>query len=98
MTMMMKAGQALAGTLISLAMLAVPAAAQTPGKPGLVNPNTASESELAQLPNMTPAVAQSVVAKRPFKTPVELNRVCSIRSLRRIRRKRFMQGLSCRST
>ncbi len=75
MTMMMKAGRTLAGTLVSLAMLAVPAAAQTPGKPGLVNPNAATESEIAQLPNMTPAIAQNIVAKRPFKTPVELNRV-----------------------
>ena len=65
---------AVTGMLALLALVASPVAAQTPGKPGLVDPNTASASELAQLPNMTPAVAQVMVARRPFKTPLELNR------------------------
>lgn len=42
--------------------------------PRLVNPNTASESDLAALPSMNPARAKEMVAKRPFKTAVELNK------------------------
>jgi len=73
MTMMIRSNL-IAGMLAFLALLALPAVAQVPGKPGLVDPNRAAESELAQLPNMTPAIAQNMVARRPFKTPVELNR------------------------
>jgi DNA uptake protein ComE-like DNA-binding protein len=73
MTMINRRAGVTAGILALLA-LTLPAAAQTPGKPGLVNPNTAAESEIGQLPNMTPAIAQNMVARRPFKTPVELNR------------------------
>ena len=53
MTMDHRVAGALAGMLALLALLALSAAAQTPGKPGLVDPNTASASELEQLPNMT---------------------------------------------
>jgi DNA uptake protein ComE-like DNA-binding protein len=34
----------------------------------LVNPNTASEAELARLPHMNAALAKALVAKRPFAT------------------------------
>jgi DNA uptake protein ComE-like DNA-binding protein len=44
------------------------------GKPGLVDPNKAAESELAQLPNMNAAIAKGLVEHRPFKTVIELNR------------------------
>jgi DNA uptake protein ComE-like DNA-binding protein len=64
----------IAAMLAFLGLLALPAAAQVPGKPGLVDPNTAAQNELAQLPNMTPAIVQNMVARRPFKTPVELHR------------------------
>jgi DNA uptake protein ComE-like DNA-binding protein len=40
----------------------------------LIDPNAAAESELAQLPGMTPAVVKSMVERRPFKTVIELNR------------------------
>src|SRR5262249_8695071 len=60
-----------ASILLALfAMLASPAAAQNAS---LVDVNKASATELAALPNMTPAIAAAVVAKRPFKTIVELN-------------------------
>jgi len=68
MTMMRKA----AGVIIGVLALSALAAAQ-PAK-GLIDPNEAAESELAQLPNMTAAIARSMVEKRPFKTIVELNR------------------------
>ena len=40
----------------------------------LVDVNMAAENELQQLPSMTPAIAKGVVARRPFKTVVELNK------------------------
>jgi DNA uptake protein ComE-like DNA-binding protein len=63
-----------AGTLvlIVLALLAMPVAAQV-GK-GLVDPNMAAENELGQLPHMTPAIAQSMIARRPFATVIDLNK------------------------
>ena len=33
---------------------------------GLIDPNVASEQQLAGLPNMTPAIAKALVEKRPF--------------------------------
>ena len=53
-----------------LAPLTSPAGAQV-GK--LVDPNMASESELQPLPHMTPDIVKAMIAKRPFKTVVELN-------------------------
>jgi DNA uptake protein ComE-like DNA-binding protein len=52
-------------------LVAVAADAQ-PAK--LVDPNTAEQSALEQLPNMTPAIVKGLVERRPFKSPVELNR------------------------
>jgi DNA uptake protein ComE-like DNA-binding protein len=63
---------AIVGILALVLVLALPAAAQT-GK--LVDPNTASESDLTALPNMTPDIVKAIVAKRPFKTVVELNKL-----------------------
>ena len=54
--------------LLTLAML--PASTQT----GLLDPNTASESELQALPHMTSAIAKGLVEKRPFPTILELNK------------------------
>jgi DNA uptake protein ComE-like DNA-binding protein len=54
----------------ALAVLGFSANAQV-GK--LVDANMATESELAQLPHMTPDIVKGMVAKRPFKTVVELN-------------------------
>ncbi len=51
-----------------------PIAAQA-GKAGLLDANTASEADLAQAPQMTPALAKAVVERRPFKTVVALNAV-----------------------
>jgi DNA uptake protein ComE-like DNA-binding protein len=58
------------GGLAILAVLGSPAGAQV-GK--LVDPNMASESDLQQLPHMTPAIVKGMIEKRPFKTVVELN-------------------------
>jgi DNA uptake protein ComE-like DNA-binding protein len=68
-----RALRTLAGALALLGLLAVPADAQS-GK-GLLDPNTAAESELAQMPQMTPAIVAALVGRRPFKSVVELNKL-----------------------
>ena len=40
---------------------------------GLVDPNIASDAELAALPRLTPDVAKALVARRPFANVTELN-------------------------
>ncbi len=73
MTTLHRTFRACAGALALLALLAGPAAAQA-GKAGLLDPNMAAESDLQQLPQMTPAVVKGLVARRPFKSVVELNK------------------------
>ena len=41
---------------------------------GLIDPNAAAESELQQLPNMTPAIVKGMIERRPFKSVIELNK------------------------
>jgi DNA uptake protein ComE-like DNA-binding protein len=66
---------ALFAGLILLAVAVAPVFAQgAPGAPGLINPNTASESELQQLPLMMPAIIKGMIEQRPFKTIIELNK------------------------
>ena len=62
---------AIVGVLALFPVLSTPARAQA-GK--LVDVNLATENELQPLPSMTPAIAKGVVARRPFKTVVELNK------------------------
>ena len=62
---------AIVGVLALFPMLSAPARAQAAK---LIDANKATESELQQLPSMTPAIAKGVVARRPFKTVVELNK------------------------
>jgi len=51
--------------------------AQT-GKPvTIVDANTVSAADLAKLPNMTPDLAKSVIAKRPFKSIKDLDAALS---------------------
>ena len=60
--------------LVSTAALAVLGAAlQAQVGKGLIDPNVASEQQLAGLPNMTPAIAKALVEKRPFMSITELN-------------------------
>jgi len=70
MTLMHRALRAIVGVGF-LAFLAMPAGAQV-GK--LIDPNTAAESELQQLPNMTPAIVKGMIEHRPYKTVVDLNK------------------------
>ena len=52
-----------------------PAHAQVGKSQGVVDVNTVSESQLAQLPHMTPAIAKAVVSQRPFASALELNKL-----------------------
>jgi DNA uptake protein ComE-like DNA-binding protein len=62
----------LAFVLTLLAIEGLPACAQA-GK-GLIDPNTAAESDLQSLPAMTPATVKGIIEHRPFKSIVELNK------------------------
>ena len=62
--------------LCAVAALAITAAvphAQVGKSQGVLDINTMSESEIAGLPNLTPAIAKALVAKRPFLSIVDLN-------------------------
>ena len=65
------------GMVLTLAGFAAALHAQT-GKPvTIVDANTVSAAELAKLPNMTPDLAKSVIAKRPFKSIKDLDNALS---------------------
>jgi DNA uptake protein ComE-like DNA-binding protein len=75
MTMINKTARAVLSLFAFLAVagaLAIAPAGAQVGK--LVDANMASEAELAQLPNMTADIAKQMVAARPFKTVVDLNK------------------------
>ncbi len=60
---------------LALALLIAPGSpAGAQGAKGLIDPNTAAESELQTLPGMTPAIIKGLVDRRPFKTVVDLNK------------------------
>ena len=54
-------------------LLSVPALAQVGKSQGVVDANTISETELAKLPGITPAIARALVAARPFDNITALN-------------------------
>ena len=59
---------------LALALLAVQAPARAQAAKGLIDPNTAAESDLQALPAMTPATVKGIIERRPFKSVVELNK------------------------
>jgi DNA uptake protein ComE-like DNA-binding protein len=60
--------------VLALALVvAAPAFAQVGKSLGVVDANTASEADLAAMPNMTPAIAKALVAARPFDNILALN-------------------------
>jgi DNA uptake protein ComE-like DNA-binding protein len=61
-----------AAVLLALSMT-TGVSAQVGKSQGVVDANTAAESDLAAFPNMTPAIAKALVAKRPFASPAALN-------------------------
>jgi DNA uptake protein ComE-like DNA-binding protein len=71
--------RAMAGVVALLAVLVATASAQIKE---LIDPNTAAESELLKLPNMTPAVAKGMIERRPFRTIIDLNKFLLEQSLK----------------
>lgn len=51
---------------LALAYPAAPASAQVGRTAGMIDPNLATEGELTAIPHITPALARTIVAKRPF--------------------------------
>jgi DNA uptake protein ComE-like DNA-binding protein len=80
MTGMLQVSRAIAGIVALLTVLAMPVGAQV-GK-GLIDPNTAAESELAPLPHVTPAIVKGLLERRPFKTVIDLNKFLLDQSLK----------------
>ena len=58
---------------IVIAAISVEIRAQVGKSLGVVDVNTVAEKELATFPNMTPAIAKALVAKRPFMSITDLN-------------------------
>jgi len=63
-----------AAALVFALLIAAAAATLAQSGKGLLDLNTAPESELATLPHITPAVVKGLLQQRPFKTIVELNK------------------------
>lgn len=68
----MRLHSALSMLLFALTFV-IPAAAQTVPSDRLLNPNLATEQELLALPHLNATLVRSVLAKRPYKTMLELN-------------------------
>jgi DNA uptake protein ComE-like DNA-binding protein len=71
MKVVLQVSRAMAAVLALLSVLIMPAGAQVKG---LIDPNTAAESELSPLPNMTPVIVKGMIERRPFKTIIDLNK------------------------
>jgi DNA uptake protein ComE-like DNA-binding protein len=71
----MKKSHRAALTILSVLILLSVAtySAQAQAGKGLLDPNVATEAELQSLPNMTPAIAKDLIAKRPFASVLDLN-------------------------
>lgn len=72
------AAAALAAGIVSAAALVL---AQEKAAGPLLDPNTATEKELATVPHVTPAVAKAVVAGRPYPTVVALDKLLTSHTL-----------------
>jgi DNA uptake protein ComE-like DNA-binding protein len=62
-------------TTVAALALAGFAQAQTAKPEPLLNPNTATETALATVPQVTPAIAKTIVAKRPFAKVTDLDQL-----------------------
>jgi len=58
---------------VAIAAPALTLDAQVGKSQGVVDANTASEKDLAEMPHMQPAIAKALVGVRPFKSITELN-------------------------
>jgi DNA uptake protein ComE-like DNA-binding protein len=63
----------LAAALLALAAAATTTSAQVGRGTGMVDPNLATEKELLALPGVTPAIAKTIIDRRPFLSITELD-------------------------
>jgi DNA uptake protein ComE-like DNA-binding protein len=56
----------------AILLASVPAAAQS-ARPALLNPNTATQAELVSMPHLNPQLAQTLLARRLFAAPKDLD-------------------------
>jgi len=63
----------LAAALLALAAAATTTSAQVGRGAGMVDPNLATEKELLALPGVTPAIAKTIIDRRPFLSITELD-------------------------
>jgi DNA uptake protein ComE-like DNA-binding protein len=61
--------------LLATLTLGTAAQAQVGRTAGMLDPNLATEAELAAVPNITPALAKTIVEKRPFLRQADFNAV-----------------------
>ena len=77
-----RVGAALAAAIVVLgSIVSAQAPPSSSTSQALIDPNTASEKELASVPHITPAIAKAIVGKRPFATVVELDNVLKAQKL-----------------
>jgi DNA uptake protein ComE-like DNA-binding protein len=69
----MKARRILSLAVLTLVAVASVASAQAASAP-VLNPNTATEKELLSLPQLTPALVKSLIAGRPHKSMVDVDK------------------------
>ncbi|MBK7831066.1 MAG: hypothetical protein IPJ56_01635 [Gemmatimonadetes bacterium] len=62
-------------TALAAATLATSARAQVGRTAGMLDPNLATEAELTAVPNVTPALAKTIIGKRPFLRPSDFTSV-----------------------
>lgn len=74
---MLRLRSVLAGLLTATVLVSAPASAQVGKSPNLLDPNLATEQQLAKVPQLTPALIKGIMDKRPFLTMSELNAVLS---------------------
>jgi DNA uptake protein ComE-like DNA-binding protein len=59
--------------LVMVAGTSTPARSQVGRQPGMIDPNLATDQELAALPHMTPELVKGIVEHRPFLSMTDLN-------------------------
>ncbi|HVL68097.1 MAG TPA: helix-hairpin-helix domain-containing protein [Vicinamibacterales bacterium] len=64
----------LAAVAAAMVVVGASLAAQVGKSQGVIDANTATEAQLAEMPHMTPARAQALVAARPFASILDLNK------------------------
>jgi DNA uptake protein ComE-like DNA-binding protein len=80
--------------MLTLAFVVFTSAAETQAQTGttqnpVLNPNTATEAQLQKAPHMTPEIVKAILAGRPYKSIVDLNKVLVAQKLTPEQRRAF---------